>query len=295
MSLAGAQHKMVVVRTDDLLYELLPGTPSTHILKPNSLSADYPSSAMNEFFTMRLARSVGLVVPTVERLYAPAPVYFIERFDRVRVTPNSPWTRIHIIDTCQLLNKSRAFKYHQANLQTLALAVERCRAKTLARIQMYRWILFNVLVGNSDNHLKNVSFIVNEERIGLAPFYDLLSTAVYATAVYAEKASTWPRVEMAVSLEGANYLSDITRGHLLKAGEALGLAPKTALRELEVLEKKLPLAVDKLIADITQQYDKLIQDSSAPAAVKQLQGGEMMLLRAIQKIVIRDMLEQIRV
>ncbi|HEY5581034.1 MAG TPA: hypothetical protein VIK56_07710 [Rhodoferax sp.] len=43
MSLAGAQHKMIVVRGGNELFEPLPGTPSTHILKPNSLSPHYPS------------------------------------------------------------------------------------------------------------------------------------------------------------------------------------------------------------------------------------------------------------
>ena len=74
MSLAGAQHKMVVVIEGQELFEPLPGTPSTHILKPNSPSLDYPSSVINEFFTMRLASLVGLTVPAVDRLYVPAPV-----------------------------------------------------------------------------------------------------------------------------------------------------------------------------------------------------------------------------
>lgn len=293
MSLAGAQHKMVVVRKADELYEPLPGTPSTHILKPNSLSADYPSSVMNEFFTMRLARAVGLTVPAVDRLYAPAPVYLIERFDRVPAGVGVQ--RIHIIDTCQLLNKSRAFKYQQANLVTLRAAINKCRAKAAARVQLYRWLLFNVLVGNSDNHLKNISFTVDEQGVELAPFYDLLSTAVYATRAYAQHQETWPRVEMAVAIEGANYLNEITREKLLAAGTALGLAPKTSARELEALEKKLPAAADALIEDVTQKYDRLIQESPEPAAVQALQGGELMLLRTIRKIVIRDMLEQIKV
>ncbi|MDD2927180.1 HipA domain-containing protein [Rhodoferax sp.] len=72
----------------------------------------------------------------------------IERFDRVRAPGDAATQRIHIIDTCQLLNKSRAFKYQQANLQTLAEAIKLCRQKAAARIQLYRWLLFNVLVGN---------------------------------------------------------------------------------------------------------------------------------------------------
>jgi len=294
MSLAGAQHKMVVVREGKELYEPLPGTPSTHILKPNSLSPDYPFSVMNEFFTMRLADAVGVTVPAVDRLYTPAPAYLIERFDRVRAPGDTSMQRIHIIDTCQLLNKSRAFKYQQANLATLGAAIKMCRAKTAARVQLYRWLLFNVLVGNGDNHLKNISFIVDSEGVSLGPFYDLLCTAVYATQAYAQQTPTWPRVELAVSIEGANHFDDITRDKLLKAGETLGLKADTVVRELEAMEKKLPAAADVLIDDIALKFEGLIQESPAPASVRPFQGGEMMLLRAIRKIVIHDMLERIK-
>ncbi|MDF2463836.1 MAG: protein HipA [Ramlibacter sp.] len=124
MSLAGAQHKMLVVMRGGELFEPLAATPSTHILKPNHQSSDYSASVMNEFFTMRLAKSLGLDVPAVHRLYAPQPVYIVERFDRVRVQGSAADPdgvgRRHVIDTCQLLNKSRAFKCAAANLQTLA-------------------------------------------------------------------------------------------------------------------------------------------------------------------------------
>lgn len=293
MSLAGAQHKMVVVRKDNQLFEPLPGTPSTHILKPNSPSPDYPSSVINEFFIMRLAAAVGLVVPTVERLYVPAPVYLIDRFDRT-LAADASVQRVHVIDTCQLLGKSRAFKYQQATLETLAEAIQQCRAKTATRIQLYRWLLFNVLVGNGDNHLKNISFRVDHEGISLAPAYDLLCTAVYATTALAQHTPTWPRVELSVSLGGAHYFGDLTRGKLLDAGAALGLKADTVLRELAAMEKKLPVAADALFEDITQKFEGLIAESPDPAAVRALQGGEVRLLRAIRSIVIRDMLERIK-
>lgn len=82
MSLAGAQHKMVVVLRDGELFEPLPGTPSTHILKPNRPAAEYPASVIDETLTMRLAHRLGLAVPSVALRYVPEPVYIVERFDR---------------------------------------------------------------------------------------------------------------------------------------------------------------------------------------------------------------------
>lgn len=293
MSLAGAQHKMVVVIEGHELFEPLPGTPSTHILKPNSPSLDYPSSVINEFFTMRLASAVGLTAPAVDRLYAPAPVYLIDRFDRTRAADSSV-QRIHVIDTCQLLSQSRAFKYQQATLETLVQAIKQCRAKAATRVQLYRWLLFNILVGNGDNHLKNISFRVDHEGINLAPAYDLLSTAVYATPAFAQQIPTWPRVELGVSLVGAHYFSEVTRENLIEAGTVLGLKSDTVHRELAAMEKRLPLAADALLENIMEKFEGLIHASPNPDAVRAVQGGEVRLLRAIRNIVIRDMLEQIR-
>jgi len=230
-------------------------------------------------------------VPDVDRFYTPAPVYLVARFDR---TGGQDVQRLHIIDSCQLLDKSRAFKYQQANINTLGEAIQQCRAKTAARVQLYRWLLFNVIVGNGDNHLKNISFRVSSAGIELAPFYDLLSTAAYATPSYAHQNATWPRVEMAVSIEGAYHFNDITRDKLLQAGETLGLAPATAARELSTMERDLPKKADLLFDEITQTFESLIQESPSPDAVRQVQGGELMLLRAVRKIVMHDMLARIQ-
>ncbi len=46
---------------------------------------------------------------------------------------------------------------------------------------MFRWTVFNVVVGNADAHLKNLSFFVDARGYRLAPFYDIVSTVVYHT------------------------------------------------------------------------------------------------------------------
>jgi serine/threonine-protein kinase HipA len=74
MSLAGAQHKLPIVYRDGKLYEPEPGDVSTHILKPNHQGEDYPSSVINEYFVMRLAKAVGLNVPNVHRRYCPSEI-----------------------------------------------------------------------------------------------------------------------------------------------------------------------------------------------------------------------------
>jgi serine/threonine-protein kinase HipA len=289
MSLAGAQHKMLVVLKGNDLFEPLAGTPSTHILKPNHLDDDYAASAMNEYFTMRLADAVGVLVPQVQFRYVPQPIYIIERFDRVIAKNNQAVERRHIIDTCQLLNKARTFKYSAAHIDTLAQAIDLCRSKLATRMQLYRWIVFNILAGNSDNHLKNISFMVNADGIEVAPAYDLLCTAVYETPAMANANAKWPHTELAFTLGKAKTFADITRAHLLEAARVLGLAETTATRELDRLINTIPLEADKLIANIEAELENEISTSPDPEAARKFSPGEMHMLRAIRHIVIADM------
>jgi len=106
MSLAGSQHKLLVVLQGEALFEPLASTSSIHMLKPNHQDPAYSASVMNEYFTMKLARVLGLDVPNVYRLYVPQPVYVVERFD-CAISQSTQTKRLHIIDSCQLLNKSR--------------------------------------------------------------------------------------------------------------------------------------------------------------------------------------------
>ncbi len=289
MSLAGAQHKLPVVLQNNELYEPLAGTPSTHILKPDHPDADYPASVMNEYFTMRLAAAAGLSPPRVRRLYVPQPVYLVERFDRMHGAKPGAIGRRHVIDTCQLLNKARSFKYTAANLESLGDAVSKCRSRAAARLQLYRWLVFNLLVGNGDNHLKNISFLVDAAGIEIAPPYDLLCTAVYETRSMANEAARWPHTALALTLGDATTFGGITRHHATEAAQLLGLNAATATRELDRLVKIVPVAADHLLLEIEENADQAVAASPEPEVTHGHIAGELRLLRTARHIVIADM------
>ena len=212
MSLAGAQHKLAVVLLDGTLFEPAGATPSTHILKPDHPDEDYPHSVINEWFTMRLAKRLGLDVPDVHRRYVPSSLYVIDRFDRI--PEGKGWQRRHAIDACQLLGLDRSFKYSQGSMENLAALANACRSAAVARSRLFGWLVFNVLVGNSDAHLKNLSFLVSHEGVQLAPFYDLLSVATYDSPAFDK--SGWPaQTQLAWPILGVRHFSDIRRGLLL--------------------------------------------------------------------------------
>jgi serine/threonine-protein kinase HipA len=294
MSLAGAQHKLLVVLEGEELFEPLPGTPSTHILKPDHPGDDYVASVMNEYFTMRLARAVGLPVPAVKRLYVPQPVYIVERFDRVKVPNSTDVRRRHVIDTCQLLNKSRTFKYTAANLNTLQQAASACRSKAAARLQLYRWLMFNVLVGNADNHLKNISFLVDASGIEIAPAYDLLCTAVYDTRAMAGDKAQWPASPFAINLVEASRFDEVRRSDVVAAGRLLGLSQATATRELDRLVNIIPIKTNELIGEIETHRDTHLAASSNPDAVRAFMAGETRMLDAVRHIVIAEVARRLR-
>ena len=284
MSVAGAQHKLLVVLEVDEMFEPMPGEASTHILKPDHPDDAYRSSVINEYFTMRLARALGLPVPTVSKRYVPEPVYLVERFDRLH--EGDVVRRRHAIDTCQLLGRARTFKYTAATVESLSAIADACRAPAAARLWLYRWLVFNLIVGNGDNHLKNISALVSAEGIELAPAYDLLSTAVYSTRAMSEQPA-WPDVELALPLHGARRFGEVTRDKVLEAGEVLGVPASIARRELGRMVGKVAGEARESVERIGLENDRVSEAARVHLA------GEMRLVRAIEAVVIADMVERL--
>jgi len=287
MSLAGAQHKLAVVLQEGALFEPAGASPSTHILKPDHPDKDYPHSVINEWFVMRLAKSLGLDVPDVHRRYVPSPVYLVDRFDRIP-EPHG-WQRRHVIDACQLLGLDRTFKYSQGNMENLAALANACRSPAVARTRLFGWLVFNVLVGNSDAHLKNLSFLVSHEGIQMAPFYDLLSVATYDTPAFDKMG--WPvQTLLGWPILGARHFSEINRGLLLEAGAALNLAKGTAERLLENLRSRIVQEAGALYAEVEAENTQIAHASPELSATL---AGESRCLRTIMHTVIKEMTKQI--
>ncbi|MEH6567155.1 MAG: HipA domain-containing protein [Halopseudomonas sp.] len=291
MSLAGAQHKMAVIYRDGQLLEPVGSEPSTHILKPDHPGADWRHSVINEWFVMTLAARVGLPVPTVERLYVPEPIFLIERFDRALDEAKSAehYARLHCIDACQMDGLSREFKYTAGSIERLADLANRCKPAALARLRLFEWLVFNVLVGNEDAHLKNISFLLTAKGVRLAPFYDLLCTAVYGTK--ACNKDRWPeQAELAWPILGRQRLPQIDADLLIQAGQAMGIKPATAKSAVRKLVDALSSAAPLLLDDVLAENTRL--GRSRPE-LKATFAGEVRLLRSINAIVIREMCAQV--
>lgn len=279
MSLAGAQHKLAVVFDQGELYEPVGTWPSTHILKPDHPEQAFAHSVINEWFSMRLAARVGLSVPQVSRLYVPQPVYLIERFDREQ--HGGDWQRLHSIDACQMLGLDRHFKYQAGSIERLAELLPLTTSPAVTRTRLFGWLAFNVLIGNTDAHLKNISFLVNQRGRQLAPFYDLLCTAVYETRAFEQ--DRWPQATtLAWPILGESHLARIDRKHLLDAAEALGIKRSPANAQLQRMQERIVAEADALLTETAQENAAL---SLARSELRATFAGEMRCLRAIRALI----------
>lgn len=326
MSLAGAQHKMLAVLKGPDLYEPVGSTPSTHILKPDHPAGDsYPASAYLEWLTMRLAAAAKLATPRVELLHVPQPVYAIERFDRhfdrADFAPETAATppavrRVHVIDACQLLNKSRVFKYG-ADVQVLRELSQACEDKLTTPVLLLRWLVFNLLVANDDCHLKNLSFLVTPGRVDLCAHYDLLATGVYHTRAIANEQGRWPAVPLAVRLspEVARF-DQVTPEAVLAAATTLGVPEKLALRTAREVVTRVLVAFDALYAEHDPQQEGLMarlkggglrvpeldvldvpaapgSDNAAGQAFAPERAQQLTILRVLRHIVLPEMVPRV--
>ncbi|MEI6704234.1 MAG: HipA domain-containing protein, partial [Deltaproteobacteria bacterium] len=183
MSLAGAQEKLgLLITADGSLFLPKGNAASSHIVKPDNVSPDFPYCPANEFFCMSLARVMKLPVPEVDLLHLPAPLYCVRRYDRIET--GGSVNKLHQIDLCQALGVPPSKKYESdggLGLQELLslLGGSLMERPILAIHTALQWLIFNYLIGNLDAHAKNIAFLLQSPKARVAPLYDLLSVEVY--------------------------------------------------------------------------------------------------------------------
>lgn len=274
MSLAGAQHKMLVIYQDGQLYEPSGQLPSTHILKPEHTDPQvYCFTTRNEWFVMSLARMCGLSVPEVHHIFLPEPAYIVKRFDRSGTYPNI--NRLHVIDGCQLLGLSFREKYSVNTVKSLKKLADNCVAPGPTRLAIFKWVLFNAFVGNGDAHLKNLSFHLTDRGYQLMPHYDLLSTSIYA------KVGEHHLEELSQKMGAASYFGELRKDHIRLFGLELGVAEALSTRLLDKMIKVILPAADTLLAQVATE----------PAHGGK--AGEMQMLNKIRHLCIQEMVNQL--
>ena len=260
LSIAGAQDKFVSIYEKGEFFLPKNGQPTTHIVKVPIYRSGVIESVYNEYYCMKLAKRVGLNVPHCEVLNDKKhPLFILERYDR---KTKQKVTRIHQQDFCQAQGVVSENKYEsnggpslKDNYQLIKSNVTIAK-RSKALFEYLDWISFNLLIGNNDSHSKNISFLLSNGKIELAPFYDLLCTEIYPKLKRNFSFVIGDRD--GASRVGKNQLEMVDNELGLKQGtmvqRVLGMSEKL-MKEKDVLAqeimKKLPKAnIPKRIADL---------------------------------------------
>ncbi len=170
-------------------------------------SSRFPSVPENEYVMMALARAAGIEVPRTElieigeihgftRRLTPTmegKALAVRRFDR-----RESETTIHMEDFAQVFGLYPQDKYHHRSYANIA-SVLRAETGEAGTYEFFRRLVFSVLIGNGDMHLKNWSLLYPDGRTpALSPAYDFVATFPYI-----------PNDSLALTLGGSRSLSVI--------------------------------------------------------------------------------------
>ncbi|PIP88999.1 MAG: hypothetical protein COW01_15540 [Bdellovibrionales bacterium CG12_big_fil_rev_8_21_14_0_65_38_15] len=263
LSIAGAQDKFSAIVKESHFYLPTNGAPTTHIVKVPICRSGVKESVYNEYYCMKLAHLVGMNVPECFVLdNEKHPLYITTRYDR---TVGKEIKRIHQQDFCQAQGIVSEHKYEakggpslKDNYQLIKSHVTITK-RSKALFDYLDWICFNLFIGNNDSHSKNISFLLNNGKIELAPFYDLLCTAIY------------PKLKRNFSfiIGDRDDASRVGKNQFQLVDESLGLKEGTMqLKAIEMSEKlmehkdKWAIEVKKEIPStkIVQRISELIGD-----------------------------------
>jgi serine/threonine-protein kinase HipA len=170
-------------------------------------SARFPAVPENEHVMLELAHAIGIPVPhhrlveinaiqglpeDVGRIKGKALA--VERFDR-----GPGGERIHMEDFAQVFGQFPSDKYERRSYANIA-SVLWAEAGQEAAYDFVRRLVFSVLIGNGDMHLKNWSLLYPDRRTPvLSPAYDLVATLPYL-----------PADQLGLSFGGSRSLKEIT-------------------------------------------------------------------------------------
>lgn len=224
LSLAGAQGKIAIMIREGRYFLSLDGSPSTHILKPQS--PHFEGLVENEHFCMALAAGTGLDVAKTEIGHIDGQKFLqVARYDR-QADSTGIFQRIHQEDFCQALAVPPELKYQQEGGPNLKKCFELIRAQSTAPgpdvLKLFDAVVFNYLIGNSDAHGKNFSLLYGDRGCRLAPLYDLVCTRAY------EGLAT----EMAMKIGGERDPDRVRATHWIKFFDEAGLGRAGAIQRL---------------------------------------------------------------
>lgn len=271
--LAGVQGKIACLALEGAIWLPREGSraPTTHILKVSPESD--PVMTRHEAALLQIAARIGIkAAETQARPFEiegrPIHALISTRFDRhVELSVGGGTIRRHHVeDFCQALGLPPGLKYERGAAQPgrrfSAAAVNGIAARTtvpaLSRREFLAQTIFNLLVGNTDNHAKNAALLSRGQEVHLAPLYDVVP-------VFMD-----PRVthEFAFRHGAARFAEDFDRDALrgLLADLGFGKPPvERVMKQIQRFAREIadlaPRHAPKLLADGLHAQARVIEDA----------------------------------
>jgi serine/threonine-protein kinase HipA len=123
-----------------------------------------------ELVAHRLALKAGIVVPEARPLRlqeSPYTTFLVKRFDR------TPHGRRLAFVSALTLTQHKDGESGASYLEIVDLLQSRGADTAADCEQLFRRVLFNILIHNTDDHLRNHGFFIGEQGIRLSPAYDM--------------------------------------------------------------------------------------------------------------------------
>jgi serine/threonine-protein kinase HipA len=270
-SLAGVQLKFSMQKAQGERLTL-PATGVNGDIIAKLPSVKYRNLPEVEFSSMTLAAAVGVTVPEFnlvptssvlglsdEVLEGGDQVLAVTRFDR---RPDG--TRVHMEDFLQVLGDPTDRKYTAANDETvLKIATRLGGGGTVPFLQAARRIAANILMGNTDAHLKNWSLWYPKPHEGqLSPAYDVVASYVYDR-----------RHDMALRFRGTHNSRIMDLARFQRAAEFCEVPVARVRKEIKLVVEKAADEWKSMLQDLPMPEDfaeALVERTKSLALVDEL-------------------------
>ncbi|NTV49285.1 MAG: type II toxin-antitoxin system HipA family toxin [Geobacteraceae bacterium] len=217
-----------------------------------STSTDLYSVVKAEYVAMRLAAMAGIdVAPVSLERAAGKDVLLVERFDRM-ATANG-WQRKSLVSALTMLTLDEMMARY-ASYETLAEIIRsKFRNAPGTLRELFSRIVFNILVGNTDDHARNHAAFWDGQMLMLTPAYDICPQGRHGQTA-----------TQAMLIAGEDRSSRITT--------CIAAAPQFLLSEEEAVD-----IIAKQITCIEQNWSTVCDNASLSEVDRNLMWGNQIL------------------
>jgi serine/threonine-protein kinase HipA len=237
-SLAGAQAKFALAKTDTGWALPLGSAASTHIFKPGAYG--FTRQDINEHLCLDASARLGLETARSEIVdFEGESAIVVDRYDRL--LENGQVVRVHQEDLLQAAGLHPRLKYQNDGgpgivdcSKLIAQNVLRSESKESVG-RFFDANIYNWIVSGTDAHAKNYSLLHTAQGASFAPLYDIASSLPYPELS--------PRkVKFAMAISGHYRVWEINEEYLVRQAVDIGIDPETAHDRIEWMRQNVASA-----------------------------------------------------